>query len=391
MGKQGRGAYQGQWSDAAWQSSPAWSVWPGAWPRRGQKDGGAKGHGKQRFPSYDADWEEQGAHITVVEERRMQPAATPTLSNVVQQTVNASRKAEQRVAKLKKAITSKEEKWRAYQIAMKAAYNREQQRCEKDQQRLQAELASAMQEEEEAHQLLATAAAEYAKMGKDAPSGDSEWEQFLGRSTAPVENSMQSLSRQLEEAIHRRQQAVDGPQQGSRPAPGLPRPEGHVTTTSAPNPPVPPPTYDTRSPARSGGEHPFGSSEDAEALHAAMPTGGVHPACKMIDKRTSPLHPGQRRPGEARQPTSQAPPRAGVKPATMKPAPPEPPHSTLTDKLATRRALRPFGKPPDGVPAEATGDEQHAAKELSLQYDDGSGEEQEILDAPMSPGLGELG
>ncbi|CAE7871297.1 hypothetical protein AK812_SmicGene3911 [Symbiodinium microadriaticum] len=246
MGKQGRGSYQGQWSDAAWQSSPAWSVWPGAWPKKGQRDGGAKGQGKHRFPSYDADWEEQGAHITVLEERRMQPAATPTLSNVVQQTVNASRKAEQRVAKLKKAITSKEEKWRAYQIAMKAAYNREQQRCEKDQQRLQAELASAMQEEEEAHQLLATAAAEYAKMGKDTPSGDSEWEQFLGRSSAPAENSVQSLSRQLEEAIQRRMQTVDGHQQGSRPAPGLHRPEGHVTTTSAPNPPVPPPTYDTR-------------------------------------------------------------------------------------------------------------------------------------------------
>ena len=392
MGKQGRQAYQGQW-DASWHASPSWTVWPGAWPRKGAKDYGAKGQGKLRFPSYDGDWGEHKEQITVVEERRAQPTSGQTLSSVVQQTVNVSRKAELKVAKLKRAIVSKEEKWQSYQAAMKAAFNREKQRCEKDQQRLHAELTVAMQEEEEAHQLLATAAAEFTSAGKELPNVDAEWEAFLGRPTEPEEVTVQTLSRQLNEALKRRAQENRGHQVAHAGAPGLPRPDGHVSSSHpAPAPPMPP-AYNTKSPVRAetSGDNPFGSREEAAALHAAVPASGLHATGPPTEKRSSPLHPGQRRPDEARQPTHTVPPREGVKPATMKPTPPEPPHSSLASKLNNRRALTPFGGPPDALRDDAKDQDNTRATELSLKYDDGSDGEQEIMDAPMSPGLGELG
>ena len=388
MGKQGRYSYQGQWSDTSWQSAPSWSVWPGAWPKR--KDQGPKGNGKQRFPTYDGDWGDNGEQTMVVEERRNPSAPYPTLSSVVQQTVNVSRKAETKVAKLRKAIVSKEEKWRAYQVAMKAAYNREKQRCEKDQQRLHAELATALQEEEEAHQLLATAAAEFSRLDKSVPDTGANWEDFLGKAEDPPEDTVQSLSRQLEEAIQRRSMGrdpADRPAPG-RPPPGLPCREGHAVSTSAPTPPPsgPPPTYNSKSPLRAGaaGEHPFGSREEAEALHKAMPANGLQEVQKAMDRRTSPLHPGQRRMEEIRQPTSAAPPRQGVKPATTKPTPPEPPHGSLADKLAQKRA---HAKAEEAPPGE---EDKEKPAEISLKYDDGD-DDVELLDAPTSPGLGELG
>ena len=303
-------------------------------------------------------------------------------------------KAELKVTKLKRAIVSKEEKWQSYQAAMKAAFNREKQRCEKDQQRLHAELTVAMQEEEEAHQLLATAAAEFASAGKEMPNVDAEWEAFLGRrSTEPEEITVQTLSRQLEEALKRRVQENRGHQGAHVGATGLPRQDGHVSSSHpAPAPPVPP-AYNTKSPVRAetSADNPFGSREEAAALHAAVPASGLHANGPPTEKRSSPLHPGQRRPDEARQPTHTAPPREGVKPATMKPTPPEPPHSSLASKLNSRRALEPFGGPADARRSDAKGPDTTRASELSLKYDDGSDGEQELMDAPMSTGLGELG
>ncbi|CAE7883540.1 hypothetical protein AK812_SmicGene281 [Symbiodinium microadriaticum] len=355
MGKAGKQAYSRnqEWSDSSWSASPSWSVWPGAWPKKGsgQPDAKGKGKGKSKFPTYDGDWDVSVDPIEVIEERRFATAAQPSMAAVMQQTANVLRKAEGKVARIRKELAKKEAKWRSYQAALKASYVQEKQRSAGDQQRLQTELATALEEQEEAYQLAQRTSQGCSTSAMQVE--DNTWEE-LGELTQPqtVRQDLQSLHLELQELM-KRQEAVlgAGPKAAAVP-PGLgsqePAPVVGVQNV------LPAPAYTDISPVRTvdnslgvAGAAPHVAAEEIQT----KPPTSYGPAPPTTDRRSSPLHPGQKL--KQRAPGTGEPPRIPIK-ATQLAPPGTAPHGSLGDKLDVRRAMRPFSLPerPNSLPSQ---------------------------------------
>ena len=141
-GHMGRGYQDQSWE--GWQSpSRSWQLWSGA---RKQ----AKGKGKQKnpsdaqFPAYDADRKQSGRNGWDRDKDYAVPSSEPAgLTQMLQTSLNGTRKAEQRVISLTEALASREKLWLQYEKDLKAAYQREYARFTKDVERLKDDLQKA--------------------------------------------------------------------------------------------------------------------------------------------------------------------------------------------------------------------------------------------------------
>ena len=400
MGKAGKQAYSRnqEWSDSSWSASPSWSVWPGAWPKKGsgQPDAKGKGKGKSKFPTYDGDWDVSVDSIEVIEERRFATAAQPSMAAVMQQTANVLRKAEGKVARIRKELAKKEAKWRSYQAALKASYMQEKQRSARDQQRLQTELTTAFEEQEEAYQLAQRTSQGCSTSAMQVE--DNTWEE-LGELTQPqtVRQDLQSLHLELQELMKRQEAVLGAGPKAAVVPPGLgsqePAPAVGMPTA------LPAPAYTNISPMRTvdsslgvAGAAPHVATEE---IQTKLPT-SYGPAPPTTDRRSSPLHPGQKL--KQRAPGTGEPPRIPIK-ATQLAPPGTDTHGSLGDKLDVRRAMRPFTLPekPNSLPSQG-GSEEDRQREIqqaaaaALLNDDLSVDEEGPGNSPgHSPGFGELG
>ena len=159
-----------------------------------------------KFPRYDAEWRAGKEQISVMEERRFdQDAQTTSIVGVVQKTVNAARRADAKVNKLRKEQQEKKAKWKAYQAMMKEEYNKEENRFHRDQERLQEELASAVEEQSQAHALIAQAAVQMGEpetaMQTEAPSA---WDELWSARPVQTDQSLSALGRELADYLRAR-------------------------------------------------------------------------------------------------------------------------------------------------------------------------------------------
>ena len=139
----GRGQkWQAGWDE--WPSSPrTWQLWHGA----RKPAGGWKGDGKQKgakanaFPAYDSKRGQGQAKDS------LEPADMSTdpgsLTQILQSSLNNTRKTEQRVLSLNKALLEREELWKKYEADMRQAYRREYGRFHRDMERLRDDLQKA--------------------------------------------------------------------------------------------------------------------------------------------------------------------------------------------------------------------------------------------------------
>ena len=111
--------------------------WRGAWSWRSPK-------ADSQFPAYDQD--RPGSSWQDKDER----PAPLTFSNLLQQRLNLTRKAEQKVVSVGRTIEERKAQWKAYEAKMKRAFLKEQQRCQQELERLNVELAKALEGQEQA-------------------------------------------------------------------------------------------------------------------------------------------------------------------------------------------------------------------------------------------------
>ena len=187
MGKQGRG--QGSWQQGGWYPQPSWSasVWQGAkrqWENR---------QPSLNFPAYDSDWTSGRTEaIAVIEERRFDQEQPKTRTAAVQHALNHARKIDTRLLKLQREQVQKAEQWNAYQQGMKAAYNKEKLRHEKALQRIDSDIAAALEAQEEAQVMVEQAALHFGQAQPRMEVDDTAWDSLMrhGRSPRPPLRTM---------------------------------------------------------------------------------------------------------------------------------------------------------------------------------------------------------
>ena len=316
MGKAGKygGSGRGYWSEDSWQapSGHAWKLWSGA------RKPGAKKDPTGQFPAYDTDWGESQVGIEVISEKTYAQPSTPTLVSVVQRSVNLARKAETTLSKLQKEYQTKSGRWQTYKAAMKAAFNREQAKHEKDLVRLRAEIVAATQAQEDAYKLV-----EQAALGHQSSTsmetegidvGNTAWDELV---SAPAEPTATQLQREMQEILAR-QQAQRAAGAGARAPAGLP-PEPATRRSDL--------NYNTASPHMG---KPFPMQERV----VTTPEGARPPATGEESGTAAAV---ARRPSRPRHPTEGAAPRVPVK--TLPTDIPKPPVAapSLEAKLNRRR------------------------------------------------------
>ena len=183
----------------------------------------------------------------ILEEKRFS-ADQPTASivGVVQRTVNAARRADAKVARLRKEQQDKRVKWKQYQAMMKAEYNKEEQRYHRDQERIQTDLATAVEEQSQAHVLITQAATAFAAgsgdMQVDEADGGSAWDELWTTQPPPEPTQLQTLGRELTDFLHGRQRS-DVVRTPVRPTATHPRTPGPARTIDVSDgPPLATPT-----------------------------------------------------------------------------------------------------------------------------------------------------
>ena len=130
-GHMGRGYQDQSWE--SWQSpSRSWQLWSGA-----RKP--PKGKGK-----HDADRKQAGRNGWDRDKDYAAPSSEPAgLTQLLQTSLNGTRKAEQRVISLTEALANREKLWLQYEKDLKAAYQREFARFTKDIEKLKDDLQKA--------------------------------------------------------------------------------------------------------------------------------------------------------------------------------------------------------------------------------------------------------
>ena len=305
----------------------------------------------------------------------------PTLAQAVQKELTAARKADSRLRRLTSEKEMRAKQWEKFKAEQKRNFVLQKQQFAEDIERLDAELQQASESGRAAadrmKSIVLQGASHGAALAVTPTAEDQEWEAMMSAEEMVVEPAPF-----LQEALHAAQFAghplpVSGtpagpvhPPAGRLPAFGTGGPPpavghvGHATSTAA--------TGSMQETQSHMVQAVSPASTTAEPL-LTDPYTGMSPVRmaagpeQMLagDRRTSPIHPGQRAPGAPRVPTAEAPPRAGIKPATS--APNQIAHAaqagnTLADKLEAKRSvLEPFGKarppPPPGLapagPSEA--------------------------------------
>ena len=148
MGRGGRAA-NSQWSEE-WPESQPVRYWRGSWgPSRATEQAT-----QYQFPRYDAAniparlAKGKGKHTETSEAEQQDPDGT--IVPDMQELLNHTRRAEQKVRQLTKQREAKGTQWKVYVAKMKKAYLDEQQRHGRDLQRITEELAKAIAAQDEA-------------------------------------------------------------------------------------------------------------------------------------------------------------------------------------------------------------------------------------------------
>ena len=289
----------------------------------------------------------------------------PTLAQAEQKELTSARKADTRLRKLAAEKELRTKQWEKFKADQKRNFVLQKQQFGEDMARLDMEIQQASESGSAAadrmKQIVLHGAAHGGAPQAPPVPDDQEWESLMMAEGMAVEPSSF-----LREALHAAQyagqpmgaQGMPGPPMAPPPAERLPAfgasgpspapgPAGHVTPAPAavPGHVAPGQAGTVASPASLSSE-PLLTDPYTGASPARMAAG---PEPMMSgDRRTSPIHPGQRVPGTPRVPTSEEPPRAGIKPATSAPhqvAHSAQPGATLADKLEAKRSvLEPFGK-----------------------------------------------
>ena len=178
---------RGSWQDKRHSQSGSWDYWPGSWSSARGRDTKPT----SAFPHYDAyEAEEPGART--MKGRKGSGKEDPSdwgsngspgtsLVEEYQDYVNQARRAEHRVRQLTKARETKTAKWKMYREDIEQAFRREWQRYQQGMEKLDADLAKALQGQEDARaQLLAAHGARKTAMETSAPEEDDAWNALVG-------------------------------------------------------------------------------------------------------------------------------------------------------------------------------------------------------------------
>ena len=323
MGKQGRGR---EWQHGGgWESKPqSWDVWPGGrrtWEKRNSP----------KFPAYDADWTSDNAkQIEVIAERRFpKEQAGFKKSTMVQHAVNVARKAETRLSNLQKEQVTREEKWAAYQLAVKAAFNKEKAKYQKDIQRITTDIAAAVDAQNEAHVMM-----EYAALNSSAsrPERESEREQEAAWDVL-MQDAEEDDAAQLRRAQGELRAYMEQQSKQARELRELQEQRRRAAQEAHARPTVVRPSTEAN-PAPPDGQ--YGGAPPASGETAA-PTGHGGPYVPSPSSRTGTLLSPSRSPGV--HPRGGAKSREPLKGAPLKPVHTDiPPQASLSDKLLAKRA-----------------------------------------------------
>ncbi|OLQ03744.1 hypothetical protein AK812_SmicGene13262 [Symbiodinium microadriaticum] len=204
MGKRG-GRNQQQWEEQQWEYADystsrdqSWQFWPGAWsPPKGQ---GKQQRNEFSFPAYDDKYRTQAVAkaasfpsgkgpgkgkyaILDATEEPADPGAL--LTQFLQEAINATRKAEQRVRSLAATRAQKVALWNRYVEDLKRSFMKEFQRHQRDTDRITSDLQAAMQQQEQARSHLrqsweAVARGQYSPPRESSEATDTrEWDAML--------------------------------------------------------------------------------------------------------------------------------------------------------------------------------------------------------------------
>ncbi|CAE7324796.1 rps25, partial [Symbiodinium sp. CCMP2456] len=266
--------------------------------------------------------------------------------NGLQQLLNVARRAEQRVVKLMQQRDKAKAQWDAWDQEMKQAFLREKRKFAQNSERLERDIAEALNQQEQARLMVFGPGLPAAQEMFPTADEDRSWEIAREAWEKEAANDMDGV---LERAVAQARAA------------------GLTPFTPMRARPVQPMTPNSAMPARSavaggaltssGVEDPYLATvtENGPAPSWTPPATGpasmsARPPGLDTGSRQSPKHPGQRDFGLPRQMTAEAPPREDIKSATMLPPAKATRNISLEEKLEARRAaelqsmaLRPFG------------------------------------------------
>ena len=323
--------------------------WRGAYSIANRAPWKPSGKGKEKgthqahaFPAYD----QRPMPKTKVKATRGElPGAS---SSDTQRALNAARKAENKLSKLQNDRNTMAELWQQYLVDHKEAYLRERARHIKAMEASARDIEDAKRAQWEAREAVrATVLQEMTQAEPAEPVVDTEWEEML---QGWEEEQRGHLDGVLRRALQEKSAPPGRPEYAQMEVdtapPGLT--DGHSMGLQTEGPGH----YVERSPRTPARFDPYQASSPVTTLphttEAAAP-----------ERRTSPVHPGQRDPNATRIPTSEGAPRPSIKSATSAPssvAKAPPGGINLADKLHHKRmVMEPFGGSghPPARPADA--------------------------------------
>ncbi|CAE7346075.1 unnamed protein product [Symbiodinium microadriaticum] len=306
------------------------------------------------FPAYDS----RPLPKSKARPDRMDSALTSPGTELLpslQKALNVARKAETRLQKLVQERSSMEEMWKRYLVDHKAAYLREKARHVKAMEASERDIEAAKFGQVEARESVRETVLREMHVGQTTieQAADMEWDTMVqgweeeqrGQIFGVLQRAMQAERCSTGESYNTNPHHLPA-RRGTCPsetASAMPPEDtaGHPAMAER---------HMARSPDTPAKADPYMPSSPVPTL-PNMTTGAP-----LAERRSSPIHPGQREPGQARHPTSEEAPRPSIKAATSAPsqvANANPPGVNLADKLQARRsAMEPFGRPPHRDPTE---------------------------------------
>ena len=370
MGKKpGRGSWSdGRWDYTSYPSYPdsTWQFWPGAWSPQEKARQPWTPTARPVFPSYDDQTRVQAlakanatapikgkgkGKLDLVTGLEASTDPADAITQFLQESINATRKTEQKVRSLTATKTRKEALWEKYVQDMKQTLQREHQRHQKELDRLSAELHAATQAQETARAHLRSSWEAVAAGGQAPPvamEAETEgWDSMLELWQAEQQEAVAS------QAVLRRALGavfggdVPGAAAATNAAFHTPPRKGHAA------PPLTPPSV------TSAAATPPGLSKTTDP-YMTSPSQPILPSTHTAsdDKEHQDVQASPEAPAKARARPTEA--RAPIKKLPTGVQHPVPPHTDLADKLHQRRAhqiasmegaaMHPFRQPPTAPP-----------------------------------------
>ena len=187
MGRGGRG-HQPQWNDG-WQDPSHARYWRGSW---GLSSRATEASTPQQFPRYDAtappgrDWPAKGKGKQKDQQEGTLQDPEDMIVPDMQELLNHTKRAEQKVRQLTKQREAKATQWKTYVAKMKKAYLEEQQRHGRDLQRITEDLKKAVSAQDDAraqirHMAYCLAEGVPLPLPAQTTTDDEAWDTMMGQ------------------------------------------------------------------------------------------------------------------------------------------------------------------------------------------------------------------